>query len=93
MVPELVKKEDMVLPHEWDKPLPDEAHFKRIWMHYRLFVLNSAVEELLEKGDITESEANAHYSFFSKSADFSSFSLFIHGKTGKFAELEKDPNY
>jgi hypothetical protein len=31
MVPELIKKEDIVYPHEISKERNTEAHFKRVW--------------------------------------------------------------
>lgn len=53
MVPELVKKEDIVFPHEWEEPLPDEAHFIRIWSHYRYYVLNKALNRLIRVNEAT----------------------------------------
>ena len=31
LAPEIVKKEDMVMPHEMPPRLPDEPHFQRVW--------------------------------------------------------------
>jgi len=31
LAPEIIKKEDMIMPHEMAPRLPDEPHFQRIW--------------------------------------------------------------
>lgn len=35
LVPELISKEDMVYPHEQQRYLSEEPHFRRVWQHYR----------------------------------------------------------
>ncbi len=35
MVPELISKDDIVYPHEHQKYISDEPHFRRVWQHYR----------------------------------------------------------
>lgn len=35
LAPEIIKKEDMVFPHEMAPRISDEPHFQRVWQHYR----------------------------------------------------------
>ena len=53
MTPEIIKKENMIFPHEMPKPLASEAHFQRIFKYYREFALKSAVDKAAEMGKVT----------------------------------------
>jgi len=35
MVPELLNKDEIVYPHEQQRYLSDEPHFRRVWQYYR----------------------------------------------------------
>lgn len=35
LTPELIKKENLVFPHEMKAAVSNEPHFQRIWAHYR----------------------------------------------------------
>lgn len=48
LAPEIVKKEDMVMPHEMAPKLPDEPHFQRVWQHYREHVFKLQFQEAVD---------------------------------------------
>ena len=38
--PELLSKEDIIYPHEFEEQPSKEPHFQRMWRHYRLLHLH-----------------------------------------------------
>jgi hypothetical protein len=63
MCPELLSKDDIVYPHEHKKYVPDEAHFNRIWDHYREHVFRLSFAQLVDEGAITREEADTFADF------------------------------
>ena len=48
MVPELISKDDIVYPHEHQKYISGEPHFRRVWQHYREHTLKLRFAYLVE---------------------------------------------
>jgi len=92
MAPEIVKKDDLIFPHEMPTRLPDEPHFQRVWQHYREHVFRCRFAEKIESGVISEADADKCVRFIG-SINHPTFSLFILAKSGKLAHLERDEGY
>jgi len=56
MAPELIKKSDLVFPHEMPAFTPDEPHFRRVWQHYREYVFSQTLNEACKSGKISEAD-------------------------------------
>ena len=57
LAPEIIKKEEMIMPHEMPPRLPDEPHFQRVWQHYREHVFKLKFAQAVEEGLISEDDA------------------------------------
>ncbi len=87
LVPELISKEDMVYPHEHQRFISEEPHFRRVWQHYRDHSFKLRFAYLVEEGKISEADAAAFRSF----VDFnggSSFTTYIYTKLGHLPQGE-----
>jgi hypothetical protein len=92
MVPELLSKDDIVYPHEHQRILSDEPHFRRVWQFYREHIFKLRFCNLVEAGDITQEEANAFKSFIDLQ-NVPTFNLYIYGRLGQLPHLEQDAGY
>jgi hypothetical protein len=92
LAPELLSKEDMIYPHEQPEIQPTEAHYQRIWQHYRLHQFKVRFAALVENGTISQEDAQA-FSKFVSLARSPVFSLYIHGRLGQLPHLENDAGY
>ena len=92
LAPEIVKKEDMVMPHEMAPRLPDEPHFQRVWQAYREHVFQTRFAEAVESGVISEDDSQKFISFVG-STNHPTFSLFIMAKAGQLDHLQSDEGY
>lgn len=92
MVPELLSKDDMVFPHEHQRYLSDEPHFRRVWQHYREHMFKLRFAYLVEEGSITQQEAD-DFKQFADLATAPTFTMYIYGKLGQLPHLEQDPGY
>lgn len=63
MAPEIIKKEDMVMPHEMKPKLSEEPHFQRVWSKYREHEFQLRFSEAVEQGKISEEDANKFTQF------------------------------
>lgn len=54
MVPELLSKEDILYPHEHQKYLTEEPHFRRVWQFYREHMFKIRFCQIVDSGDITQ---------------------------------------
>lgn len=63
LAPELVKKEDLVFPHEQAPALPNEPNFLRVWQHYRDHTFNLAFANAVETAEISAEDADAFKKF------------------------------
>ena len=75
LVPELISKEDMVYPHEHQRFLTEEPHFRRVWQHYREHTFKLRFAYLVQEGKISESDAAAFRNFvdFNGGASFNTY--------------------
>lgn len=92
MAPEIIKKEDLVFPHEMPAQLSDEPHFRRVWQHYRDHSFKVRFAEAVDAGEISEEDAQKFIEFVGM-ANHPTFSLFILVKSGRLAHLERDEGY
>ncbi len=63
MVPELVSKDDMIYPHEHQRYVSAEPHFRRVWQHYREHMFSLRFALLVEDGQISQEDADAFRQF------------------------------
>lgn len=92
MAPDLVKKSDLVFPHEMPAYVPNEPHFRRVWQHYREHVFKQNIEEACKSGMITD----ADHSLFDRFVGLSrqpSFNLFILAQQGKLDHFKGDEGF
>ena len=92
LAPEIIKKEDMVFPHEMPPRLSEEPHFQRVWQHYREHTFKLKFAEAVESGLISEDDAQK-FAQFVNITNTPTFSLFILAKSGNLAHLERDEGY
>lgn len=92
LAPELIKKEDMVFPHEAQASLPDEPHFMRVWQHYRQHTFNMAFAAAADSGNITEADADAFKRFVGMQSA-PCLNIWIMAKQGKLDHLAEDEGY
>lgn len=81
LVPELIAKEDIVYPHEHQRFISEEPHFRRVWQHYREHTFKLRFAYLIQEGKISESDAAAFRNF----VDFNggaSFNTYIYTNLG-----------
>ena len=92
LAPEIIKKEDMIMPHEQPPRLPDEPHFQRVWQHYREHTFKLRFAEAVESNLISEDDAKK-FTQFCQMTNTPTFSLFILAKSGNLSHLERDEGY
>jgi hypothetical protein len=92
MVPELISQDDIVYPHEQQKYVPDEPHFRRVWQLYREHMFAIRFCQLIEQGTVSQQEADAFQKFIDM-ANVPSFNLYIYAKLGQLQHLEGDEGY
>lgn len=66
LMPELMKKEQIIYPHEMKKEIPTEAHFQRVWRFYREHKLRGLISDGVAQGKVTDADAAAALSFLSE---------------------------
>lgn len=90
LVPELLSKEDMVYPHEHQRYLSEEPHFRRVWQHYREHMFKLRFAYLVEEGIISEQDAAAfrEYVDFNGGASFTTYLYTSLGQIPKDASFE-----
>ncbi len=92
MVPELLNKDEIVYPHEQQRYLSDEPHFRRVWQYYREHIFQIRFAKLVESGQVTDAEADAFRNFIDMH-NVPSFNLYIYAKLGQLQHLEGDQGY
>lgn len=53
LAPEIMRKEDIVFPHEMAPQISTEPHFRRVWQSYREHYLKMRLALAIENGDVT----------------------------------------
>lgn len=56
IAPEILKKEDMLYPHELPKPINTEAHFMRLWKIYQCHTLKNETKAAVAAGKCSEED-------------------------------------
>ena len=92
LAPEIIKKEDIVFPHEQSPRITNEPHFRRVWQHYREHTFKLRFAEAVDGGVISSSDATAFTKFVGMT-NHPTFSMFILAKSGGLAHLERDEGY
>lgn len=87
LVPELISKEDMVYPHEHQRYLSEEPHFRRVWQHYREHMFKLRFAYLVEEGKISESDAAAFRDYVDLSGG-ASFTNYLYASLGQLPQDE-----
>ena len=88
MCPELFEGEEMVYPHEHKNYVTREAHFQRVWSHYRDHIFKIAYIQLVENGDISAEEDAAFRKFIDPSNP--NLNIYIMSEYGVIEGMEND---
>jgi hypothetical protein len=92
LAPEIVKKENLVFPHEMAPRISTEPHFRRVWQHYREHMFRLRFAQLVESNEISEADAQT----FSRWIDMNgtpSFSVYIMARCGLLDHLQGDEGF
>lgn len=92
MMPEIIKKDDLVFPHELPADVSTEPHFQRVWQHYREHIFRLRFAQLVEAGEISESDAQS-FTRWVGLYDHPTFNLYILARTGHLDHLSGDEGY
>jgi hypothetical protein len=92
LAPEIIKKEDMVFPHQMAQQVSKEPHFRRVWQHYREHTFKDQLAKAVSSGAISEGDAAAFDNFVGMTGT-PTFNLFILISQGKLTYLEGDEGY
>jgi hypothetical protein len=92
MTPELIKKDDLVFPHEHQQYVSNEPHFKRVWQHYRDFVFKMNISHLVEEGEISESDVELSSSFLKNNMTTAVATWVLHNR-GHLEHLNGDQGF
>lgn len=92
LAPEILKKEDMVFPHEMAPMITEEPHFRRVWQHYREHIFRLRFAQLCEAGEISDEDAQAFNKWVGMTGQ-PSFNIYIMARTGKLDHLQNDPGF
>lgn len=95
MTPELLKPEEILFPHEMQKPITTEAHFQRVWQYYREHVLKLSISKAVEENKLTSDEAQSALKFIGigGSARHMSLTNFVLANQGLRPDLSNDEGY
>lgn len=92
MAPEIMKKEEMVYPHQLPARISEEPHFRRVWQHFREWTFRAALGEGVSSNAISQEDADAFNNFVGLTRT-PTFSLFVLISQGKLAHLEREEGY
>lgn len=92
MAPEIIKKDDIVFPHEFERHLSTEPHFRRVWQHYREHSFRIRFAQLKETNSISQADADAFAKFIGLSGH-PAFNTYIMARNGLLSHLENDEGY
>ena len=56
MAPEVMKKADIIYPHEMPAYVSNEPHFRRVWQHYREHVFKNELTKAQYSGKISQDD-------------------------------------
>ena len=92
MTPEIIKKDAMLYPHEMPKQISNEAHFQRIWRHYREHSLRSAIANGVDSHKVTSDDATSALKFLGQ-RNMMSVSQYVLAKQGHRPDLQNDEGF
>ena len=92
LAPEIIKKEDIVFPHEQSPRITNEPHFRRVWQHYREHTFKLRYAMLVDSNSVSKADADAFSKFVGLNGT-PAFTLFISAKLGKLEHLKDDAGY
>ena len=92
MAPEVMRKEDLVFPHEMPAFVPNEPHFMRVWQHYREHVFKNLLAKASESGKISADD-HAKFNRFIGMSNTPAFNIFIMAQNGDLTHLKGDEGF
>jgi len=92
LAPELVKKENLIFPHEMSPAISTEPHFRRVWQHYREHMFRLRFAALAESGEISAADAELSGRFLDLSGQ-PSFNVYVMGRLNLLEHLHSDEGY
>ena len=93
IAPEILKKEDMVYPHELPKPINQEAHFQRLWRIYQSHTLKSEAKAAVAAGKVSQEDLEAAGRFLGAKGTRLSVTEYIYTKYGARPDLAEDEGF
>lgn len=84
LAPEIIKKEDMVFPHEMAPKISNEPHFMRVWQHYREHTFKCRLACAVDAGDVSVEDATAASNWLGGQGA-PSWTVYCLARTGKLA--------
>lgn len=92
IAPELINKDALVYPHEHQRYISEEPHFRRVWQHYREHMFKLRFSYLVQEGHISTQDAE-NFKQFIELANVPTFTLYLYGRLGQLPHLENDAGY
>lgn len=92
LAPEIIKKEDIIFPHEAYPDITNEPHFRRVWQHYREHIFRCRFAQLVEAGEISEEDAKTFSSWVGLTGH-PTFNIYILARTGKLDHLQGNEGF
>jgi hypothetical protein len=92
LAPELLSKDDLVYPHEFHSTPTNEPHFRRVWQHYREHMFRVRLNQLLEQGEVSESDLKSLQKVCGSSKQ-PLFTQYIYARLGKLPHLQNCPDF
>merc|ERR1712048_343668 len=86
LAPEVIKKEDMVYPHEMAPLISQEPHFQRVFNHYRVHAFKNAVQKAIDNGACSAEDAAAAQGYLVATPSFNVYALTAGGKIADDSE-------
>lgn len=93
MVPEMIKKEDIIYPHQIQPKINQEAHFQRLWRTYQCYSLKESAKAAVEAGKLSNEDMVAAGKFLGAKGSQMSVANYIYTKAGLRPALENDEGY
>ena len=92
LAPEIIKKEDFLYPHEMGGQLSTEPYFRRIWQHYREHSLKAQIQQAVDEGSVSASDADHARAFLGTKSTISVTS-YVLAKKGLRPDLASSEEF
>lgn len=93
MVPELMKKEDIVYPHEIQQKVNTEPHYQRLWRTYQAHTLKEHAKAAVQAGKLSNEDMVAAGKFLGSKGSQLSVANYVYTKAGLRPALEQDEGF